>query len=211
MSTTRLLILGAVRIFQPAHGYFLRRELLSWDVEKWANINPGSIYNALRTLTREGFLAETADTDAGTKTKARYELTHDGNTQFMQLLRQSLWQVDQWDSSSLLGGLCFMHFLHREEMLDAMAARADALRGILSSTGHALRDMEQTRSAPAQTAEQFLLSAERWEGELRWCETVTDRVKQGYYRFANEPGWDAGPGTVRERPGPLDKPENIQT
>ena len=28
MSSTRLLVLGAVRIFQPVHGYDVRRELL---------------------------------------------------------------------------------------------------------------------------------------------------------------------------------------
>ena len=58
MSANRLLILGAVRIFQPVHGYFVRRELMSWHADAWANLNPGSIYNALRTLTREGFLEE---------------------------------------------------------------------------------------------------------------------------------------------------------
>jgi hypothetical protein len=42
MSSTRLLILGAVRIFQPVHGYFVRRELLSWRADQWAKINPGS-------------------------------------------------------------------------------------------------------------------------------------------------------------------------
>ena len=57
-ASTRLLVLGAVRIFQPAHGYLVRRELLSWDVENWAAINPGSIYNMLRTLTRDGLLEE---------------------------------------------------------------------------------------------------------------------------------------------------------
>jgi hypothetical protein len=36
VSATRLLVLGAVRIFQPAHGYLVRRELLSWGVENWA-------------------------------------------------------------------------------------------------------------------------------------------------------------------------------
>ena len=49
MSVTRLLVLGAVRIFQPAHGYLVRRELLSWRVEEWANVQPGSIYHALRS------------------------------------------------------------------------------------------------------------------------------------------------------------------
>ena len=38
MSATRLLVLGVVRIFQPVHGYFVRRELLSWRAESWAAI-----------------------------------------------------------------------------------------------------------------------------------------------------------------------------
>ena len=57
MSTTRLLLLGAVRIFQPVHGYLLRRELLSWQVEDWAHVKPGSIYSGLRTLVGLGLLA----------------------------------------------------------------------------------------------------------------------------------------------------------
>ena len=58
MSTTRLLLLGVVRIFQPAYGYQLRRELLTWNVQEWANINPGSIYTGLRTLAKHGYLQE---------------------------------------------------------------------------------------------------------------------------------------------------------
>ena len=57
-SSTRLLVLGCVRIFQPVHGYFLRRELVSWEVDQWAHVHPGSIYNALKSLTRSGLLEE---------------------------------------------------------------------------------------------------------------------------------------------------------
>src|SRR6185437_12722159 len=87
VSATRLLVLGAVRIFQPAHGYLVRRELLSWDVENWAAINPGSIYNMLRTLTRDGLLEEVDTADVG-KGPARvaYRLTADGETAFLGLL-----------------------------------------------------------------------------------------------------------------------------
>ena len=61
-STTRLLVLGVVRLFQPVHGYEVRRELLSWRAQEWASVKPGSIYNALKTLTREGYL-EVVGTD----------------------------------------------------------------------------------------------------------------------------------------------------
>ena len=60
MSATRLLLLGTVRIFQPVHGYFVRRELLSWHADAWAHLNPGSVYNGLRSLVREGFVPTSA-------------------------------------------------------------------------------------------------------------------------------------------------------
>jgi DNA-binding PadR family transcriptional regulator len=71
MAVTRLLVLGAVRIFQPTHGYFVRRELASWQVEEWAHLNPGSVYNALRGLTKEGLLAEEPETARSTARKHR--------------------------------------------------------------------------------------------------------------------------------------------
>ena len=48
-STTRLLVLGVVKLFQPVHGYEVRRELLSWRAQEWASVQPGSIYNALKS------------------------------------------------------------------------------------------------------------------------------------------------------------------
>ena len=47
MSATRLLVLGVVRMFGRAHGYQVRRELLTWSADEWANVQPGSIYHAL--------------------------------------------------------------------------------------------------------------------------------------------------------------------
>ena len=49
-------MLGVVRIFQPVHGYDVRRELMTWHAEEWANVAPGSIYNALKSLARDGLL-----------------------------------------------------------------------------------------------------------------------------------------------------------
>jgi hypothetical protein len=51
MSSTRLLMLGAVRIFQPVHGYFVRRELLTWRVDQWASTAGPAL--GTRTFERE--------------------------------------------------------------------------------------------------------------------------------------------------------------
>ena len=52
-----MLLLGAVQLFEPVNGYQIRRELVSWRVDEWAHINPGSIYSGLETLARAGHLA----------------------------------------------------------------------------------------------------------------------------------------------------------
>ena len=36
-----MLLLGAVALFEPVNGYQIRRELLSWQVDRWAHTNPG--------------------------------------------------------------------------------------------------------------------------------------------------------------------------
>src|SRR3954454_16465024 len=85
-SSTRLLVLGCVRIFQPVHGYFLRRELVSWEVDQWAHVHPGSIYNALKSLTRAGLLEEVAGGTEGPRPpRTTYRLTAEGDDEFFAL------------------------------------------------------------------------------------------------------------------------------
>ena len=77
---TRLLLLGGVAMFQPVNGYQIRRELVSWQVDRWANIKPGSIYHGLGRLAEEGLLRRTDLVDAGREV-AVYEVTDAGREQ----------------------------------------------------------------------------------------------------------------------------------
>src|ERR1700712_216359 len=133
MSTTRLLLLGAVRIFQPVHGYLLRRELLSWQVDEWAHVNPGSIYSGLRTLAKQALLEELPAEPVA------YRLPPDGEVEFQRLLSQALREPDWSDPTRLLGGLCFMTTLPREEVREAFRARALVLEAMVSGTSSAAR------------------------------------------------------------------------
>jgi DNA-binding PadR family transcriptional regulator len=209
MSTTRLLVLGAVRIFQPAHGYFIRRELLSWQADEWAKLNPGSIYNALRTLTREGYLVEKAAREGrgGGQSRTEYSLTPDGESHFLGLLRNALWHADIYETSTLLGALSFMRFLTRDEVIDAIDSRIAELRNHIRSYEHVIRDAAVKRTTPPDTAELIGVSVERMRGELTWAEQLGKRLRDGHYRFTPEPGWDSGPRPDGTWHGPLDKPE----
>jgi DNA-binding PadR family transcriptional regulator len=209
MSTTRLLVLGAVRIFQPAHGYFIRRELLSWQADEWAKLNPGSIYNALRTLTREGYLVEKAAREGrgGGQSRTEYSLTPDGESHFLGLLRNALWHVDLYENSTVLGALSFMKFLTRDEVIDAVDSRIAELRNHIRSFEHVMREGAAKRNTPPETAELIGVSVDRLRGELAWAEQLGKRLRDGYYRFTPEPGWDSGPRPDGTWHGPLDKAE----
>ena len=185
MSTTRLLLLGAVRIFQPVHGYLLRRELLSWQVEDWAHVQPGSIYSGLRTLVKRGLVDELPGEPVA------YRLTADGEVEYDRLLRSALRQPEPGDPSRLLAGLCFFTTLPRAEVREALRARDLVLEATVSGLAASVRGVESSRLAPASTVELFRVSSAWVEGERAWVREVCARIDAGHYRFAGEePGPD---------------------
>jgi DNA-binding PadR family transcriptional regulator len=197
MSVTRLLVLGAVRIFQPAHGYLVRRELTSWHADEWANLNPGSVYNALRSLTRDGLLVEEAAQNAvggtGPAARATYRLTADGEQEFLTLLREALWRLHPYQPSWLLAGLSFWSALTRSEVLDALAARRSGIEALLPLTEHNADLVRRNPFKPDSVVEHFRLSRAIIEGELAWLDDVTDRIAGGAYGFAGERRTPAAP------------------
>src|SRR3954466_686313 len=96
---TRMLLLGAVALFEPVNGYQIRRELLSWQVDRWAHTNPGSIYHGLSSLAGQGFLRRHDLVDAGREV-AVYELTDDGRTELERMLVEALETVNLYETSA---------------------------------------------------------------------------------------------------------------
>jgi len=191
MSTTRLLVLGAVRIFEPAHGYLVRRELASWQVDSWARLNPGSIYNALRTLTNDGLLEQAVEPPTGTSSGAgrrQYRLTADGEAEFHRLTRDALWQLHPYEPDWLLAGLSFWWVLTRQEVLDALSARRSQIEARIKGLGYATADVRADRATPEHVVEHFLVHEHQLRGELTWLDEVQARVRAGEYAFAGEAG-----------------------
>jgi DNA-binding PadR family transcriptional regulator len=184
MSSTRLLMLGAVRIFQPVHGYFVRRELLTWRVEQWASINPGSIYNALRTLERDGFI-EAVDTE-DKPARTTYRLTPDGETEFQALLREALWRVVPNDPARLYTAISFMWALSRAEVIEALESRLAQLDALHRGMPYMLGTLMDHPDKPRHIAEFAYLQDEFVMGERAWTESCLARIREGAYTFAGE-------------------------
>ncbi|WP_329482328.1 PadR family transcriptional regulator [Kribbella sp. NBC_01510] len=197
MSTTRLLLLGVVRIFQPAYGYQLRRELLTWNVQDWANINPGSVYTGLRTLAKHGYLQELEQDGAHRPGRTSYKLTTDGETEYFSLLRQMLWTVDGFHPDRMQAALVFLWSLRRDEVLAALEARIVQMEQRLKAEPFAERQIEEDPGTPNHVVEMFRISTARDNGELEWTRSFRRRVLDGAYAFAGEPAdWKPYPGMV---------------
>jgi DNA-binding PadR family transcriptional regulator len=182
MSSTRLLVLGVVRIFQPVHGYDVRRELLSWRVDQWANVAPGSIYNALKSMTRDALL-EVVGTDqvGGRPERTTYRLTNEGENEFQALLREALWRVRQ-PVDPLMPALCFMPVLKREELIAALKNRIPQIKGQLEHVDFAIAQLPNP-GTPEHVKELYRLSAARVGAEVPWAEALIQRLEQGEYEI----------------------------
>lgn len=198
MSSTRLLVLGVVRTFQPVHGYDVRRELLSWRANEWANVAPGSIYNALKSLARDGLVEVVGTDQVGNRPeRTTYQLTGDGEKEFQSLLRATWWEVRQ-PLDALMPGLCFMHGLERKELLAALKHRAAHIAGVLEHIDFVAAGLPNA-TTPAHVKELLHLSAARVAAEIAWAKAFTVHLQRGDYD-------DPGPSGIPRKKGRRKKP-----
>jgi len=194
MSATRLLLLGTVRIFQPVHGYFVRRELLSWHAEAWAHLNPGSVYNGLRSLAREGFVEEVGtEAEGGRPARTTYRLTGDGETEFILVLRGALWNVSPHEPADLMAAWSFAWALKREEVIAALEHRVEQIAASARANEFAIESIQHGQGMPDTVAEHFRLTQARLDGEASWARALIERLRAGEYWFEGEPNrpWGA--------------------
>lgn len=180
MSSTRLLVLGVVRMLQPVHGYDVRRELLSWRVDEWANVAPGSIYNALKSMTRDTLLAVVGtDQVGGRPERTTYKLTAEGESEFQNLLRATLWNV-RMPVDPLMPALAFLVHTNVEELKEALVHRINQIRGQLKASEFAIAQIPN-ETTPAHVRELYRLSSARLEAEIPWAEALIKALDAGQY------------------------------
>ena len=192
MSATRLLVLGAVRIMQPVHGYDVRRELVSWNIEESAHIKPGSIYSALKTLAKDGLLEARSD-DPDKPERTSYLITGEGEKEFQNLLRGAWWRVLQ-PAEPLIPALCLMPFMPRDELVAALQSRLAQLTSSLDEARFIRASIQDGATGedggiPEHVREIVDFITARTKAEVGWTRDLVKRLKAGTYTFAGEDGW----------------------
>ncbi|WP_280261187.1 PadR family transcriptional regulator [Nocardia abscessus] len=180
MSVVRLLVLGVMRLRQPVHGYAVRQELLSWRAETWTNVKPGSIYHALKQLTREGKLSafgtQTSDQGPG---RTLFEMTEAGEAEFRRLMDEALVSIDMQE---LGAGIALMDALPRSHVIAKLREQRRRSEEVRADLLAMIRNFPGRYEAPHATD---LL--ELWSGVFEnlstWTEGVLARLEAGEYRM----------------------------
>ena len=193
---TRMLILGAVALFEPVNGYQIRRELLSWQVDRWAKTNPGSIYHGLTSLTNLGHLVRHDLVDGGREV-AVYELTPAG---LRHVLQASI------DSQAGLSGSARLR-LRYEALLLRRALRSDnagwkrypvQIEALLEN-GHLKLvlgfGVEYSSTCPCSAALSRQANAERFAEDFAGAHPISTGVVRDW--LASERGMAATPHAQR--------------
>lgn len=188
-SRTRLVVLGAVHQFQPVHGYFLRRELMTWRVDEWANIQPGSIYNALRALEKDGYIAITGTEQNGKRPeRTTYSTTPNGEVELLRMLRDTLWKVEPFDMQAAMVLASFMFILSREEVIAGLEHRITEIDAVVVANRYHIEDTAHSPTTPKYVREIFELSTARLSAEQTWARELVKRLQVGAYSFSGEAG-----------------------
>ncbi len=181
---TRLLLLGSVLSFEPVNAYQLRRELLTWRVDQWAHVKPGSIYSGLATLTKDGCL-DRHDLQEGGRTVAVYTSSPAGREEFDRLFAEAVLTLDQSSNLGLLTALTCMPMVARERFAELLRTRITRLEQ-LAADAQALTDLDESLLPPNVPFINRL-----WTGlvgpELAWAADTLARVERGEGAFAGEP------------------------
>jgi DNA-binding PadR family transcriptional regulator len=195
MTPVRLLVLGLMRVAQPVHGYVVRRELMTWHLGDWANVQPGSIYSAISTLEKDGLVEAVPDGDdershGPGRPKRRYRVTGEGEKEFQTGLREAWWKVEH-GSEPLIPALCLMPFASRRELIAALGARISQLEGEVQQLRFQRESIEdgatgENGGIPEHVREVLDFTSARLHAEIDWSRQFRRRLEDGSYWFADE-------------------------
>ena len=186
---TRMLLLGAVAMLEPVNGYQIRRELLSWQVDDWAHVNPGSIYHGLTTLARQGHLVRHDVVDAGREV-AVYELTATGREELERLMCTALETVDLHHRAGFTAAFSMLPLLEPTVVQRCLTARRVTLEGTVARLA-----TPEPGAEPPHAARSMLLWLDLAVAELAWLRETLEEVRSGRLRFrlGDDWGWTPPP------------------
>ncbi len=159
----RLLVLWLLSE-RSSYGYEIKKALSDDAMDFWFSVDDGSIYSALRTLTKRGYIIEVGTEQPGRRPRrTRYAITADGRRYYRQLLEEAL-AVPTLPVGPIDVALAARGDLDSSAISEALSRRAKALDDLAAGIEAAAPG---TPSAQIAVRNLAIVNAERtWLAEL---------------------------------------------
>ena len=170
LTDAELLLLGLVAEM-PRHAYQIEQEIEGRGMREWTQIGFSSIYFVLAKLEKAGLVK--AKKPTGAKSKKTFSISTAGRR---ALVAQTLAALRSYRPtySSVLLGMIHWSVLEREQALDALDARGEAVEVELTRVREIQAD---TQPLPDFVDALFEYSIGQLEAELEWIERTLDYMK----------------------------------
>ena len=167
LTDAELLLLGLVAEM-PRHGYQLDQEIERRGMREWTQIGFSSVYFVLGKLEKGGLVS--AKKPVGAKARKTFKLTAAGRRTLVAQTVAALRSYRPTYSSVLLG-MIHWPLLEREEALQAMKARGEAIDAEISRVANIQAD---TQPLPDFVDALFEFSIGQLKAEAEWIERTLD-------------------------------------
>lgn len=112
---------------QQMSGYEIKSMLKLNDAQRWAGVLPGSIYNALKKLEKDGYVEVASLEKSGHRQKAIYKITPSGEEHQKQLALDCLRNSKMNYPTDLYSGISFAHQLPKDKAIEQLKKNKDQL------------------------------------------------------------------------------------
>ncbi|WP_108818721.1 PadR family transcriptional regulator [Pseudovibrio sp. Alg231-02] len=167
LTDSELLVLGLVSEM-PRHGYELEQVIEQRGMREWTQIGFSSIYFVLGKLEKKGLV--TSEKPTGAKAKKSFLMTEAGH---QALIAQTLSAITtvRPTYSSLLLGMIHWPTLQRDQALNALSERAEAIQKEISRIGNIQLDQQPL---PDHVEALFDYSIAQLKSEADWLQKTLD-------------------------------------
>ena len=183
MSVVRLLVLGVIREQGKAHGYAVHRELMTWHVDTWTRVKPGSIYHTLKQLAKEEKIHSvgTVESPEGPG-RTVYQITAAGEADFVELLERALQSVDIEEFG---GGFAFMQCLPRKRVIALLRMQLQQTEAVRDGLEAMIPSYPVLNEAP-HIRELLALWSRNFGSNAGWTRSVIGRLESGEFLFPDD-------------------------
>jgi len=172
----RLLVLGLLGR-EPMHGYDIQRILEQNQAAGWANVLPGSVYHALKSMADEGLVTTRATEQRGNRQRAIYEVTAAGRKTYLELLRAALARLPRSFPANTYVAISFLDDLPRDEVLTLVDRAIEGLLRERVSWDDGEKAKASAGFLPPVLAAMFQNGRDHLDADLRLLERIRDAAR----------------------------------